>query len=91
VSSECYCEHVNRTTMIHVEDLFDEDKKTKAIDRLMESDRIELYGREYMIVNMSTVTVIEKQENEFIIHFINGNMLIIQNTGRIKFVRQMAK
>ncbi len=91
MSSECYCEHVNRTTMIHVEDLFDEDKKTKAIDRLMESDRIELYGREYMIVNMSTVTVIEKQENEFIIHFINGNMLIIQNTGRIKFVRQMAK
>jgi len=76
-----------RSSTISIIDLFDENKRTLALGRLMESNVVELWGRERMIVNMSQVNLIKEGESEIVFYFQNGNMLIVQNTGRVKYVR----
>jgi len=78
----------SKSATINVTDLFDDNKRVSAIGRLQESNVVELCGRERFIVNMRQVNLIKEENAELVFYFSNGDFLVVQDTGRIKYVRR---
>ncbi len=84
---DCYCERRLETINVNVEDLFSEEESYKTVNRLRDNDRITLYGRNRIIVNMNLVTAVEVYDNVVIFHFMNGSKLIVNKSGEITYSR----
>ncbi len=80
-------EYEFKSAKISIADLFDDNKKTQMLRRIMLSDTVELYGKDRVIVNMRLVHLVKEENGEYIFYFLNGNFLVVQPSGRVKFVR----
>jgi len=80
-------EYTFRSAKIDVSDLFDERKRAQTLGRMLEAEMVELWGRDRFVVNMRQTHVVKESSSEFVFYFLNGDFLIVESTGRIKFVR----
>ncbi len=81
---DCYCEHYIRETSAGIEELFDSERKSEAIDRARESNRFTIYaGNTEVTVNMDLVAFMRVTDEKVEFAYLNGKKIVVTKEGII--------